>query len=144
VHNSAGDVVIKEEGGVDREIELPADHVKLLTAGMKRLAVEGDVSPLLLDMDVACKTGTAEVAGKRDQGVFAVFGPYEKPKYVVASIIEEGGAGAQSAAIASATVMQAVLDYDAGKLKADTSRISADYKVVAWDSSSGSDAERTD
>ena len=143
VHNSEGDVVIKQEGGVDREIDIPADNVKLLTAGMRRLAVEGDVSPLLLDMDVACKTGTAEVAGKRDQGVFAVYGPYEKPQYVVACIIEEGGAGAQSAAIASATVMQAALDYAEGKLKADTSRISADYKVVEWDSSD-SGGERTD
>ena len=144
VKNSQGDTVITQEGGIDREIELPPDHVKLLTAGMKRLAVEGDVSPLFLDMDVACKTGTAEVAGKRDQGVFAAFGPYENPKYVVASIIEEGGAGAQSAAIASATVMQAVLDYSSGNLKADTSRISADYSVVESNSNSGNNAERTD
>ena len=143
VRNSQGDTVIREEGGIDREIDIPEKNVKLLTAGMKRLAVEGDVSQLFLDMDVACKTGTAEVAGKRDQGVFAVFGPYEKPKYVVACIIEEGGAGAQSAAIASATVMQAALDYDAGSLKADKSRISADYSVV--ESKSGaSTEERTD
>ncbi|MBE6471503.1 MAG: penicillin-binding protein 2 [Coriobacteriaceae bacterium] len=144
VKNSDGDTVIKEEGGIDREIDIPAENVKLLTAGMKRLAAEGDVSQLFLDMNVACKTGTAEVAGKRDQGVFAVFGPYDKPKYVVACIIEEGGAGAQSAAIASATVMQAALDYADGKLTADTSRISADYSVASDAGGSGGNTERTD
>ena len=143
VRNSAGDTVIKHEGGIDREIDIPEKHVKLLTAGMRRLAMEGDVSSMYSDMNVACKTGTAEVAGKRDQGVFAVFGPYDNPKYVVASIIEEGGAGAQSAAIASSSVMQAVLDYANGSLNADTTRISADYRVVDFESGD-SNAERTD
>ena len=143
VRNSLGDTVISEEGGIDREIEIPKDNVKLLQAGMRRVAAEGDVAQLFLDMSVGAKTGTAEVAGKKDQGVFACFAPFDNPKYVVASIIEEGGAGAMSAAIASATVMQAALDYSEGKLKPKKSRISADYSVVE-DKSGGSDTERTD
>lgn len=145
VRNSEGDTVISQAGGVDRELDIPADNITLLTSGMIRLAREGDVSQLFLDMDVAAKTGTAEVAGKKDQGVFACFGPTSSPRYVVTSIIEEGGAGAQSAAIASATVMQAAFDYADGKLDADTSRITADYTVSANASSGGSStAERTD
>ena len=143
VRNSQGDTVITQEGGVDREIELPADHVKLLHQGMKRVADEGDVMSLFFDMNAAAKTGTAEVAGKRDQGVFACFAPYDKPRFVVASIIEEGGAGAQSAAIPSATVMQAALDYAAGSLDSNKSRISADYSVTT-SNSGGSETERTD
>ena len=143
VRNSEGTTVISKEGGIDREIDIPADHVKLMHAGMKRVAIEGDVSALFVDMDVAAKTGTAEVAGKRDQGVFACFAPTNNPKYVVASIIEEGGAGAESAAIASATVMQAVLDYAAGSLEKNNSRISADYSVVET-TSGATNAERTD
>ena len=143
VRNSAGDTVITEEGGVEREIELPADHVKLLHAGMKRVVDEGDVASLFLGMSAAAKTGTAEVAGKRDQGVFACFAPYDKPRFVVASIIEEGGAGAQSAAIASATVMQAALDYAEGKLEYEKTRISADYSV-SNSTNSGGNEERTD
>ena len=142
VRNSEGTTVISKEGGIEREIDIPADNVKLMHAGMKRVASEGDVASLFLDMDVAAKTGTAEVAGKRDQGVFACWAPTDNPKYVVASIIEEGGAGAQSAAIPSATVMQAVLDYAAGNLESNNTRISADYSVV--EQSGGATAERTD
>ena len=142
VRNSEGTTVITKEGGVEREIDIPADNVKLMHAGMKRVATEGDVASLFLDMDVAAKTGTAEVAGKRDQGVFACWAPADNPKYVVASIIEEGGAGAQSAAIPSATVMQAVLDYAAGNLESSHARISADYSVT--EQSGSTNVERTD
>ncbi len=144
VNNAQGDTVISQEGGVDREIDIPAENISLLTSGMKRLAQEGDISSLFLDMDVAGKTGTAEVAGRKDQGVFACFGPTSSPKYVVACIIEDGGAGATSAAIASATVMQAALDYADGKLDKDTSSISADYSVSSSADSTSSNEARTD
>ncbi len=144
VSNAQGDTVISREGGIDRELDIPSENITLLTSGMRKLAQEGDISSLFLDMDVAAKTGTAEVAGHKDQGVFACFGPFSSPKYVVACIIEDGGAGAKSAAVASATVMQAALDYADGKLKADTTRISADYSVTENAGATDSSEARTD
>jgi penicillin-binding protein 2 len=53
-------------------------------------------------VDVAGKTGTAEVADKQDTSVFAAITPPdpgpEQPQYVVVAIIEEGGFGADTAA----------------------------------------------
>lgn len=144
VRNSRGQTVVTETGGVERTIEIPADHVTLLKAGMRDVALYGDVASLFAGMDAGCKTGTAEVAGKKDQGVFACFAPFDNPRYVVASIIEEGGAGAQSAAIPSATVLQAALDYDAGTLEPDFSRIAADYSVATGASSADDSEERSD
>lgn len=46
-----------------------------------------------LDVRVAGKTGTGEKQGQNDYGWFIVYAPADKPKYVVASLIEQGGFG---------------------------------------------------
>ena len=43
------------------------------------------------------KTGTAEVAGKRDYAIFCGFAPIEEPKIVVSCILEEGVYGNRAA-----------------------------------------------
>jgi len=66
--------------------------------------------------DIASKTGTGEVAGKGDVAWFVCYTPPDKPKYLVATCIEQGGGGATAAGPVGAQVMGAVLDNARGDL----------------------------
>lgn len=57
---------------------------------------------------VAGKTGTAERPGHADQSWYAVLAPYPNPRIVTVVTIEEGGFGAESAAPAAKTILEAV------------------------------------
>ena len=65
---------------------------------------------------VSSKTGTGEVAGKGDTAWFVCYYPQDKPKYVVSTVIEQGGGGAEAAGPVGAAVLGAILAYDAGEL----------------------------
>ncbi len=58
---------------------------------------------------VAGKTGTAQVANKDDYALFVAFAPAEKPRYVVAVVIEQGGHGGSVAAPAAREILAALL-----------------------------------
>ena len=49
-------------------------------------------------VQIAGKTGTAEVVGKEDQSWYVALAPYPNPRYVVAVTVEQGGFGAEAAA----------------------------------------------
>lgn len=118
VRNSAGEVVVEAP-----VVEDPAPDVAeanyqivrdaLLGVANEDTAVSSDFARM--GFDVAAKTGTAEVAGKRDFAWFACYGPYEDPRYAVAICIEEGGAGAATASPIAARVMKAAIDYSNGE-----------------------------
>ena len=67
-------------------------------------------------LTVSSKTGTGEVAGKGDTAWFVCYYPQDKPKYVVSTVIEQGGAGADVAGPVGASVLGAILAYDKGEL----------------------------
>ena len=90
---------------------------------------------------VASKTGTGEVAGKGDTAWFVCYYPQDKPKYVVSTVIEQGGGGAEAAGPVGANVLSAILAYDKGELKEIKRVAGSSGKSVAL--SSGSTA-RTD
>lgn len=50
------------------------------------------------DWPVAGKTGTGEVAGKRDTSWFASYAPANDPRWVVSVVVSQGGPGASTAA----------------------------------------------
>jgi penicillin-binding protein 2 len=56
---------------------------------------------------VAGKTGTAERPGHADQSWYAILAPYPNPRIVTVVTIEEGGFGAQAAAPAAHTILEA-------------------------------------
>jgi penicillin-binding protein 2 len=56
-------------------------------------------------VEVGGKTGTAEVAGQKDNALFSGFAPLNKPEIVVSCIVEEGQHG-YFASIAAARVME--------------------------------------
>ncbi len=60
------------------------------------------------DVEVAGKTGTAEVAGKDDYAWFAAYAPADDPEYVVAVVIEQGGHGGAIAAPAAREILSAL------------------------------------
>lgn len=51
-----------------------------------------------LFVNVAGKTGTAQVAGKGPTSVFASYFPADNPQYAVIAVVEQGGHGAETAA----------------------------------------------
>ena len=66
-------------------------------------------------LPVAGKTGTAEVAGqKQDTALFVAFAPVENPRYVVAVVMEEAGFGGSVAAPVARRILEKIAaGYDA-------------------------------
>jgi len=60
-------------------------------------------------VDVAGKTGTAQVAGKDDYAWFVGYAPANNPRYVVAVAVEQGGHGGSVAAPAARQILAALL-----------------------------------
>lgn len=117
--NSKGETVLTaqvEEIGVP---QIEEEYYAIMRDALHGMATEdGDVS---LDfakygIDAASKTGTAEVAGKEDFGLFCCYAPFDDPKYVVACVVEEGIGGASAAAPISAEVLDAALRANEGTL----------------------------
>ena len=61
-------------------------------------------------VDVAGKTGTAQVAGKDDYAWFVGFAPADNPKYCVAVLIEQGGHGGSVAGPAARDIFAALFN----------------------------------
>lgn len=90
---------------------------------------------------VSSKTGTGEVAGKGDTAWYVCYYPQDKPKYVVATVIEQGGGGAVVAGPVGAAVLGAILAYDKGQLTEVKRVAGSSGKSVAIESAG---AARTD
>ena len=86
-------------------------NIKIMRSGFEGVVSEGSVKSVFAGMGVksAGKTGTGEVAGKDNYAWYVGYAPANKPKYVCACIIEEGGAGATSAAPAVRSVLAKAL-----------------------------------
>ena len=67
-------------------------------------------------IEVAGKTGTAEVTGKGDYAWYASFAPASDPRYVVVVMIEQGGHGGTSAAPAARMIYDALFKRRAEKV----------------------------
>lgn len=61
-------------------------------------------------VQVAGKSGTAEKTGESLYGWFIAYAPFEDPKYVIASIVEEGGFGSVCSMPVVRTVLGAIYD----------------------------------
>ncbi len=79
-------------------------YIASLAGEAMRRAVTGGTAKKLseLNVDIAGKTGTAETGWVKDgrnlvHGWFCGFFPYDKPRYAMAVLCEDGGSGARSA-----------------------------------------------
>jgi penicillin-binding protein 2 len=71
-----------------------------IIAGMRRAFEPGGTAYGLgiPDIDIAGKTGTAQVTHKEDHSVFVCFAPVEDPRIAIAVLVERGGHGSDVAA----------------------------------------------
>lgn len=73
------------------------------------------------NFNVAGKTGTADVSGgKPPTSLFVAFAPAQAPRYVVDSVLEQAGFGADAAAPVAREVLQYLKDHPVGPLQAPT------------------------
>jgi penicillin-binding protein 2 len=106
-------------GRVQREFDPGSRRHLKMNPGTRSVILEGlhdaaqgpsGTSHVVFDsfpIPVAGKTGTAERPGHADQSWYAVLAPYPNPRIVTVVTIEEGGFGAESAAPAAKTILEA-------------------------------------
>lgn len=94
----------KEFTGVDfktKDVGLEDSYVNAIKQGMLSVTSEsGGTASIIFknsNIQVAGKTGTSQVAGKQNNGIFVGFAPYDNPKIAVVAIIEGGGEGTYTA-----------------------------------------------
>jgi penicillin-binding protein 2 len=73
-------------------------HLAVVRQGMRQTVTDGSAKILqYVGMDVAGKTGTAQVSGKDNHAWFTGYGPYEDPQIAVTVLVENGKEGASVA-----------------------------------------------
>jgi penicillin-binding protein 2 len=112
---------VKEAFGpqVVRQLDLDPSWLSAIVESLLRVPVDGSdqrgtaataFRGFPLDQfPVGGKTGTAQVGGGRaDNAMFAAFGPWPQPRYVVAAVFEESGFGGDAAAPAVRRLFEAL------------------------------------
>lgn len=85
------------------DINLHKENINIVKEGMKLVCEEGGTGFTFFDfkeksnINVACKTGTAENEGKEPHAWFTAFAPVENPEIVATVLIENGGEGSKVA-----------------------------------------------
>ena len=87
----------------ETSLKLNSKHVDAVVEGMKSVTSEqGGTSYIVFknsDIEVAGKTGTAQVSSGTPNGIFVGFAPIENPKIAVVAIVEHGDSGSAVARI---------------------------------------------
>lgn len=85
------------------KLELNREHVDAVVEGMRSVTSEqGGTSYIVFknsDIEVAGKTGTAQVSSGTPNGIFVGFAPIENPQIAVVAIVEHGDSGSAVANI---------------------------------------------
>jgi len=111
VEDAAGRVLKEFDPKPRRKIKMDAGTRSVIMEGLHQAAQGpgGTSEPIFgsFPIPVAGKTGTAERPGHADQSWYCILAPYPNPKIVTCVTIEEGGFGAQAAAPAAHTILEA-------------------------------------
>ena len=86
--------------------EVNKEDMDAIRYGMRLVAQSGTAADYFSDypIAVAAKTGTAEVYGGSDNGIFVAYAPYENPQIAVAVVIERSGGGYYCGPVAKAII----------------------------------------
>jgi penicillin-binding protein 2 len=127
IEDSTGRPLQELPAKVARRVRIDPAHRQAILEGLRAAASEpgGTSTPVFADfpIDVAGKTGTAETTSGIDQSWYVALAPYPNPRYVVATTIEGGGFGAESAAPAARQILTALFDVeDGGPIVAGTAQ----------------------
>ena len=103
--NDFGTLVYQREPELLDTLNISAENMETVKAGMKLMAAEGSVRNYFKDLPVTvgAKTGTAQVGQENtnSNAVFVCFAPYEDPEIAISIVVERGGSGTELAAIAA-------------------------------------------
>ena len=111
-----------------RKVDISQDTLNAVRHGLYEAAHNpaGTSAPIFYDydVDVAGKTGTAEVwdSGENrmvDYAWYASYAPFNDPRYAVVVMIEKGGHGASTAAPATRMIYDALFDIDSDAFTGD-------------------------
>lgn len=99
-----------------REVDISTGTLEQVRKGLRMAATQGTSAAVFAGypVDVAGKTGTAEVYGKGDYAWYASYAPFDKPRYAVVVMIEQGGHGGAVAAPAARMIYDELFDLDTG------------------------------
>lgn len=85
----------------EKDLNINSEYIDEIKKGMLSVTSEtGGTSYIVFknsDIQVAGKTGTAEVPNGNDNGIFVGFAPYDNPKIAVVAVIEHGREGTYTA-----------------------------------------------
>ena len=91
---------MKEFTGVDfesKELDISNEYIDAIKEGMYAVTTEtgGTAADIFADskVEVAGKTGTAQVSDGANNAIFVGFAPYDNPKIAVVAIVEHGSEG---------------------------------------------------
>lgn len=124
VHDHTG-VLVSEPAGAVTELELPAGFLADFLADMRRVTnagtAEGAFSVMEEPWRTGGKTGTADVdpRTKLPHSWFVGVAPIDDPRYVVAVVVEEGGAGNAVAAPVARAILQHLLGEEVAPIVED-------------------------
>ena len=113
IDNSNGQAIQDIEVPARRRLNISKSHSDVVLRGLHEAAQApgGTSFDVFNDFPrkIAGKTGTAETP-KGDQSWYVALAPYPNPRYVVATTVEQGGFGAESAAPAARQILAKLLD----------------------------------
>ncbi len=111
VEDAAGRVMKEFDPKPRRKVRIDPGTRSVIMEGLHNAAQGpgGTSEPIFgsFPIPVAGKTGTAERPGHADQSWYCILAPYPNPRIVTCVTIEEGGFGAQAAAPAARTILEA-------------------------------------
>ncbi len=85
----------------EKDLNIKPEYISAVKEGMLSVTNEiGGTSYLVFknsNIQVAGKTGTAQMPSGSNNGIFVGFAPYDKPKIAVVAVIEHGGEGTYTA-----------------------------------------------
>jgi penicillin-binding protein 2 len=111
VRDPRGGVVQEIDPGPQRHLEIDPRHRQAILEGIHLAAqAPGGTSYEVFGnfpVPIAGKTGTAQRTGQGDQSWYVALAPYPNPEIVVATTIEQGGFGVESAAPVARQILAA-------------------------------------
>ncbi len=102
--HQTGEIILDKKSEIVEKVDISEKTLSAVKKGMNKVTQEGTASSVFKDffIDIAGKTGTAEVNKGSNTGVFVAFAPYDNPKIAIAIVIEHGTAGYLAAPVAKA------------------------------------------
>jgi penicillin-binding protein 2 len=122
IEDQDGRVIQEIEPAPKREVPIRPEWQQTIMSGLHDAAQQPDGTSYPVfggyPLGIAGKTGTAERGvGRADQSWYVALAPYPDPKYVVATTIEQGGFGVDTAAPAARAILNELLNVNPEKVE---------------------------